>query len=1355
MKKALLGFLLVTTLPALSFAEFCTNCIFNQAALQSGAQFHISSGTVEGKLTVGEIVVTTLTMNSLTAGVFTGSGTFLTNLNASQILTGTLPSARVAGAYSGLTGVGDLTSGSWKSSVIGTQYGGTGQNFVTASTGMIPYFSNVGTMAALAPAGSGVLITQGATLPPAWTTAPAITGANVTAIPLTNLSAGTLPTTIAVNDVNISTLAASKVIGNISGGAATLTIPLPIGNLAGGTLPTSNAASSVTAIVGLQPGTFGGPNNLAQFHVNYDGRISTASQYNLVVYSTNIVPGALPAGVTIPAAQVTAGTLPNNVITSSVATTGIGAGTFGGPAQTLTLAIQTDGRISTVTAQNIALPPSQLSAGTLPSNVLVPAVNVQAGSLANNVIASSLAVNGVTPGVYGGPTVSAQLTIGVDGRVTNATQFSIAGSSGNGAFVNQDNAWSHAQTSFSSWTILSALSATTLAGNGTLITALTPANISAGSLGAGVIASSIAVNSVTNASIVSVATSKIDLSTVTTSIATKVSKTGDTMTGTLTLSNTSLLLTGAAGTVTSASSVTAAAFFGDGSHLTGVSGETNYFAPAKTFGSSVTVATALLAGSSVNASAFFGDGSHLTGVTGETNYFAPAKTFGSSVTVATSILAGSSVNAGAFYGDVTNTTGQSCQKSGNPTLLQILCAKANGNSVTNNDCTVSGGGGNACNADAGTISGGANNGVGGAQGTVPGGNENVANGTDSFAAGNKAKANHDGSFVLADFTPNTALNSQSKDSLTARFTNGYFLNGASVTAFGYITAVSSVNASAFFGDGSHLTGITVSSTVSTTASLYGDGSTALPLGVKSSSVAVLSGGFVLNSQIDPSSVTKQGFVSLANLSGAVPSGRVDFSTITTALDAKASTGTDNSMTRANALATMGASQVTFTGSSVTLSALAASVASVSGGLTASSGTFTATGATQFSVQTSSGIRLLAGIIKLPDGTVIYSTSQFTSGSGISGSGTTGFVPVFTGATSIGNSILQQSGTDAAFNATPSTGTRTLVSGGLGGDHNAAAQNSAIIGGVRNSIAGNAIDGVIIGGGDNVITGDIGPTESGIFAGVGNYVLNVYAVSLGGSGNIVAGESAATIGGESIIASGYESIVAGGESNVAGSSQSFTGGGLLHVNNGDHSTILGGNNNTIIAGSLDGGILGSNSSFILAGSASASILGGFDAIAGGQAGTVLGGQSSHATGDYSYAAGYLAHANAKGSYVLTDSQTVALEGNTTNQMSLRFQNGVALQGVYLSSTTQGSIACDAGSAAFSVTAGDQHGKFLVSGAATNCTVTFSVPWPTDADCLAGSDSDAVTVTAQSATSFTVNGNPSLTGQTITYICAGSQ
>jgi hypothetical protein len=69
------------------------------------------------------------------------------------------------------------------------------------------------------------------------------------------------------------------------------------------------------------------------------------------------------------------------------------------------------------------------------------------------------------------------------------------------------------------------------------------------------------------------------------------------------------------------------------------------------------------------------------------------------------------------------------------------------------DSTIGGGFNNSIQPGAfvSAIGGGSSNAILGDHGTVPGGNQNVA-GTNSFAAGNRAKANHTGAFVWADST---------------------------------------------------------------------------------------------------------------------------------------------------------------------------------------------------------------------------------------------------------------------------------------------------------------------------------------------------------------------------------------------------------------------------------------------------------------------------------------------------------------------------------------------------------------------------------------------------------------------------
>lgn len=48
--------------------------------------------------------------------------------NATYLSTGTVPSARMTGSYTGITGVGTLAAGTWQATPVGIQYGGTGGN---------------------------------------------------------------------------------------------------------------------------------------------------------------------------------------------------------------------------------------------------------------------------------------------------------------------------------------------------------------------------------------------------------------------------------------------------------------------------------------------------------------------------------------------------------------------------------------------------------------------------------------------------------------------------------------------------------------------------------------------------------------------------------------------------------------------------------------------------------------------------------------------------------------------------------------------------------------------------------------------------------------------------------------------------------------------------------------------------------------------------------------------------------------------------------------------------------------------------------------------------------------------------
>lgn len=143
--------------------------------------------------------------------------------------------------------------------------------------------------------------------------------------------------------------------------------------------------------------------------------------------------------------------------------------------------------------------------------------------------------------------------------------------------------------------------------------------------------------------------------------------------------------------------------------------------------------------------------------------------------------------------------------------------------------------------------------------------------------------------------------------------------------------------------------------------------------------------------------------------GPIPSGTVDFSTITTALATKASTGTDNSMTRANALATFGAGQVTFVGTMTSIGnsfSVGGATFTVSGGsVTAayqiSAGSFLGVnGATETTNSSMSGVGTAASPLGVSPSSVAVLSAGLILNSEINKSSITAQGNVFNGASQL-------------------------------------------------------------------------------------------------------------------------------------------------------------------------------------------------------------------------------------------------------------------------------------------------------------------------------------------------------------------
>lgn len=101
-----------------------------------------------------------------------------------------------------------------------------------------------------------------------------------------------------------------------------------------------------------------------------------------------------------------------------------------------------------------------------------------------------------------------------------------------------------------------------------------------------------------------------------------------------------------------------------------------------------------------------------------------------------------------------------------------------GNAASAYAATVSGGNHNAASVERATVGGGGNNSASGYAATVPGGYNNTALGAASFAAGQRAKANHAGAFVWSDTTA-ADFASTGNDQFLIRASGGVGINAAS------------------------------------------------------------------------------------------------------------------------------------------------------------------------------------------------------------------------------------------------------------------------------------------------------------------------------------------------------------------------------------------------------------------------------------------------------------------------------------------------------------------------------------------------------------------------------------------------
>lgn len=368
------------------------------------------------------------------------------NVSASNLTTGTVPSARVSGAYSGITGLGTIVSGIWQGTSISTSYTdakiktvtGTANRLSIGGTSTDPTFD-----VSTSYAGQATITTLGAVATGAWqatqiadtylatiSTAGKVSNSATSAVSTNtvstivlrdasgNFSAGTITATlsgsISGNAATATALQTARAINGVNfDGTAAITVTAAAGTLTGATLASNVLASSLTSVGTLAALTVTAPiaGSVTGSSGSTTGNAATATALQTARLINGVsFDGTANITVTAAAGTLTGTTLNATVVTSSLTALGtIATGVWQGTAIA-------NAYIAT------GLDVAKLTVGTtLPSNVVSSSLT-SFGTIVSGAVPASL----ITAGTFGAGAYVFPSTLATSGALSvNATSVSV------------------------------------------------------------------------------------------------------------------------------------------------------------------------------------------------------------------------------------------------------------------------------------------------------------------------------------------------------------------------------------------------------------------------------------------------------------------------------------------------------------------------------------------------------------------------------------------------------------------------------------------------------------------------------------------------------------------------------------------------------------------------------------------------------------------------------------------------------------------------------------------------------------------------------------------------------------------